>query len=185
MLSGTASPALDVLVARLREALADELSPLESAKAAAKCLRDMPTPDAILTAEQRSGSDEDYVQHVLHVNDAPLFSVVGLVWRSGQQTRIHSHVCWGAVGVMQGAEEETTFRLCSEPDADQTGEHLHKAVFNRYTRGAVTAFAPPTDIHQVRNGSDEATISIHVYGADLRVTGTSILRVFPPESIVA
>jgi predicted metal-dependent enzyme (double-stranded beta helix superfamily) len=183
MLAETSSPALDALVARLRETLTGKLASLEAAQAAAECLRDMPAPDEILTAEQQLGAEEDYVQYVLHVNEAPLFSVVGLVWRSGQQTRIHSHVCWGAVGVMQGAEEETTFRLCPEACADESGEHLHKAVFNRYTPGAVTAFAPPTDIHQVRNGSDRPTISIHVYGADLRVTGTSILRTYSPESV--
>jgi predicted metal-dependent enzyme (double-stranded beta helix superfamily) len=46
------------------------------------------------------------------------------------------------------------------------------------TTGAVSAFAPPGDIHQVRNAGAAKAISIHVYGADVARLGTSIRRVY-------
>jgi predicted metal-dependent enzyme (double-stranded beta helix superfamily) len=181
VLAGTSSPAFDALVARLCKALQSDLAPLAAAEAAAACLRDTPPRDAVLTAEQHVGSDEGYVQHVLHVNESPTFSIVAVVWLPGQQTPIHSHICWGAVSVVQGVEDETTYRLC----ADDTGPHLREAGVSHYGPGDVTAFAPPNDVHRVRSGSRDTTISIHVYGADLRETATSILHVYPPESVQA
>ena len=42
--------------------------------------------------------------------------------------------------------------------------------------GAVSGFAPPGDIHRVRNTGDEVAISMHVYGADISRLGNSIRR---------
>ena len=42
--------------------------------------------------------------------------------------------------------------------------------------GAVSGFAPPGDIHRVRNTGDTVAISMHVYGADISRLGTSIRR---------
>src|SRR4029450_652636 len=63
----------------------------------------LPTPD-VLTAEQRLGSPDDYVGHNLYVEPDGSFSIVALVWRPGQITRIHDHVTWCVLGVIQGTE---------------------------------------------------------------------------------
>ena len=42
--------------------------------------------------------------------------------------------------------------------------------------GAVSGFAPPGDIHRVRNTGDTVAISMHVYGADISRLGSSIRR---------
>ena len=42
--------------------------------------------------------------------------------------------------------------------------------------GAVSGFAPPGDIHRVRNTGDTVAISMHVYGADISRLGNSIRR---------
>jgi predicted metal-dependent enzyme (double-stranded beta helix superfamily) len=42
--------------------------------------------------------------------------------------------------------------------------------------GSVSAFAPPGDIHRVRNTGDTVAISTHVYGADISRLGNSIRR---------
>jgi predicted metal-dependent enzyme (double-stranded beta helix superfamily) len=46
----------------------------------------------VLTAEQRLGSPDGYVSHTLHVEPDGSFSIVALVWRPGQITRIHDHI---------------------------------------------------------------------------------------------
>jgi 3-mercaptopropionate dioxygenase len=56
--------------------------------------RHLPSP-RILTAEQRAGDDETFRSHVLHSEPDGSFSIVALVWRPGQMTRIHDHVTWG------------------------------------------------------------------------------------------
>jgi 3-mercaptopropionate dioxygenase len=40
----------------------------------------------------------------------------------------------------------------------------------------VSGFAPPGDIHRVRNVADRTSISIHVYGTDVSRIGSSVRR---------
>jgi 3-mercaptopropionate dioxygenase len=42
--------------------------------------------------------------------------------------------------------------------------------------GSVSGFAPPGDIHRVRNTGGTVAISMHVYGADISRLGNSIRR---------
>ena len=44
--------------------------------------------------------------------------------------------------------------------------------------GDVTGFAPPGDIHRVRNVGDCTAISIHVYGTDVSRVGSSVRRYY-------
>src|SRR5438067_491583 len=53
----------------------------------------LPGPD-VLSAEQRAGSPEQYRSHTLHVEPDGSFSIIAVVWRPGQITRIHDHVTW-------------------------------------------------------------------------------------------
>ncbi|MBO1413728.1 cysteine dioxygenase family protein [Streptomyces sp. FH025] len=131
-------------------------------------------PDALLTPAQREGDPRRYRQHVLHAEEDGGFSVVSLVWLPGQRTPIHDHVSWCVAGVHQGQESETRYRLVSEGRGSRLVETEHVAG----PAGTVAAFAPPGDIHLVRNGCGGTAISIHVYGADVSRLGTSIRRVY-------
>ena len=44
--------------------------------------------------------------------------------------------------------------------------------------GEVSGFAPPGDIHRVRNAGDHTAISIHVYGTDVSRIGSSVRRYY-------
>lgn len=126
-----------------------------------------PTMD-LLTAAQRQDDPERPASHLLHAEE--LFSVVALVWRPGQQTAIHDHLAWCVVSVLCGAEQETVYR--------HDGGHLTPVAHAVNPTGSVTALTPPGDIHRVRNETDTTAVSLHVYGADLRLTGSSIRRVY-------
>ncbi|MFJ2775570.1 cysteine dioxygenase [Kitasatospora sp. NPDC087315] len=130
--------------------------------------------DALLTAGQREGDPDRYRQHVLHAEPDGGFSVVALVWLPGQETPIHDHVSWCVAGVHQGQESETRYRLVS----DGRTAHLVETEHVVGPVGSVAAFAPPGDIHLVRNACGSTAISIHVYGADISRLGTSIRRVY-------
>jgi 3-mercaptopropionate dioxygenase len=158
---------LSPLVAGIRDAVDTHADWAETAQLVADQLRrHLPSPE-VLTAEQRLGSPESYRGHTLHVEPDGSFSIVGLVWRPAQITRIHDHVTWCSFAVIQGVEHEELF------DADlnlvgQSDNHV----------GDVSGFAPPGDIHRVHNTADETAISIHVYGTDVTRIGSSARRYY-------
>jgi predicted metal-dependent enzyme (double-stranded beta helix superfamily) len=128
--------------------------------------RHLPGPD-VLTAEQRLGSPDGYRSHPLHVEPDGSFSIIALVWRPGQITRIHDHLTWCVFGVIQGVEHEELF----DADLNLVGRSDNHA-------GDVSGFAPPGDIHRVHNTTDTTAISIHIYGMDVTRTGSSVRRYY-------
>ena len=85
----------------------------------------------------RSGSGR-FVVHAMHptaAQPANAFSIVALVWRPGQVTRIHDHVTWCVFGVIQGVEHEELF----DADMNLVGRSDNHV-------GDVSGFAPPVDI---------------------------------------
>jgi predicted metal-dependent enzyme (double-stranded beta helix superfamily) len=129
----------------------------------------LPSPE-ILTPEQRRGEATRYQTHVLHIERDGSFSVLALVWRPGQVTPIHDHVTWCVFGVIQGVEHEELYTL------DVAGDCLVEAGSSTNRTGEVAGFAPPGDIHRVRNPGPDTAISIHVYGSDIFRLGSSVRR---------
>jgi predicted metal-dependent enzyme (double-stranded beta helix superfamily) len=142
-----------------------------AALVAAELERRLPSPD-VLTAEQRRGDPDGHRSHVLHAEPDGSFSIVALVWRPGQTTPIHDHVTWCVFGVVQGVEHEELFTL------DEANDWLVEAGTSTNRAGDVSGFAPPGDIHRVRNVGDETAISIHVYGTDVSRIGSSVRRYY-------
>ena len=128
--------------------------------------RHLPGPE-VLTAEQRLGDPRQYLTHPLHIEPDGSFSIVALVWRPGQRTRIHDHISWCVFGVIEGIEYEELF-----------DENLKPLGMNETYPGDVSGFAPPGDIHRVRNVGRTTAISLHIYGADLSRVGTSVRRFY-------
>jgi 3-mercaptopropionate dioxygenase len=158
------------LAAGVRTALAARADWHETAQLVAGHLRrHLPTP-AVLTAEQRLGSPDGYSSHTLHAEPDGAFSIVAVVWRPGQLTRIHDHTTWCVVGVIQGVEHEELF----DADLNLVGRSDNRV-------GDVSGFAPPGDIHRVHNTADTTAISIHIYGTDVTRTGSSVRRYYDAE----
>ena len=128
--------------------------------------RHLPSPN-LLTTEQRLGSPDGYRSHTLHVEPDGSFSIVALVWRPGQVTRIHDHLTWCVFGVIQGVEHEELF----DSDLNLIGRSDNHI-------GDVSGFAPPGDIHRVHNTGSTTAISIHVYGTDVARVGSSVRRYY-------
>jgi 3-mercaptopropionate dioxygenase len=158
---------LSPLVAGVRTAVERHADWPETAQLVADQLRrQLPTPD-VLTPEQRLGSPDGYRGHTLHVEPDGSFSIVALVWRPGQLTRIHDHVTWCAFAVIQGVEHEELFNA----ELDLIGRSANHV-------GDVSGFAPPGDIHRVHNTSETTAISVHVYGTDITRVGSSARRYY-------
>jgi 3-mercaptopropionate dioxygenase len=100
------------------------------------------------------------------------------VWRSGQVTRIHDHVTWCVVGVIEGVEREKLFTC-------PTGEYL---------LGVGDNAKPGGFGHRVRP-TDRSVILPHIYGTDVARIGSSVQHFYdvpvrsalppfrPPETI--
>jgi 3-mercaptopropionate dioxygenase len=169
---GPVAPGLDELVTAVRAVVGRRADWRETARLVARELeRHLPSPD-VLTLEQRSGGPDGYRSHVVHAEPDGAFSIVALVWRPGQVTPIHDHVTWCVFGVIQGIEFEELFRL------DEEAGCLMEAGSAANETGDVNGFAPPGDIHRVRNVGDGVAISIHVYGTDVSRIGSSVRRYY-------
>jgi predicted metal-dependent enzyme (double-stranded beta helix superfamily) len=161
---------VDELVSGVRAAVQRRVGWRETAQlVAAELERRLPSPD-ILTREQRNGDAAGYRSHVLHTEPDGTFSIVALVWRAGQVTPVHDHVTWCVFGVIQGVEQEELFTL------DAGGEYLVEAGRSTNHTGEIAGFAPPGDIHRVRNPGPSTAVSIHVYGTDIFRVGSSVRR---------
>jgi 3-mercaptopropionate dioxygenase len=160
------------LVAGIRAATREHADWQRTAELVAAELRKNLPAAEILTEEEQAGEPDEYRCHVLHVEPDGSFSVTAMVWRPGQVTPIHDHVTWCVFGVIQGAEYEELYSLADDQN------HLVEVGHSKNDIGEVSGFAPPGDIHRVRNHGDGVAISIHVYGADITRLGSSIRRVY-------
>src|SRR4051812_2042802 len=139
----------------------------ETAELVADQLRvHLPGPE-VLAAEQRLGSPDEYSAHPLYVEPDGSFSIVALVWRPGQITRIHDHVTWCVFGVVQGVEHEELF----DAELNLVGRSENHV-------GDVSGFAPPGDIHRVHNTSDTTATPIPIYGPAAPRIGSSARRYY-------
>lgn len=169
----TLTPAVAALAEQITGVVRGTTPGIDVARDVATVLgRALGTP-GLLAPEQQTARADCYRQHVLHVDPEGEFSIVSLVWLPGQRTPIHDHVTWCVVGVHQGAEEEDLYRLV---DNGTDAPHLVRTGHSVNAEGSTSYFAPPGDIHEVCNPTDRKVISIHVYGADISVLGSSIRR---------
>jgi 3-mercaptopropionate dioxygenase len=162
-----ATPALVDLVAAVRDVIALRADWARTAYLVADRLR-AHLPDAdILTPEQRRGDPDRPAGHVLHAEPDGTFSILGLVWRPGQSTRIHDHITWCVVGVLAGVEHE-----------DLYDDRLNPVGTRENHPGEVSGFAPPGDIHRIRNTGTSTAVSLHIYGTDITRIGSSARRYY-------
>jgi predicted metal-dependent enzyme (double-stranded beta helix superfamily) len=135
---------------------------------------------ALLEERHREPGEDRYRQHLVHVHPAGRYSIVALVWKPEQATPIHDHRCWCVVGVWRGLERETTYDL----HGDDESTHLVQRNSVVAAPGDVGVLVPPEeDIHRVENCGTTLAISIHVYGDDISVLGSSINHIFDDETV--
>ncbi|AKJ67270.1 hypothetical protein PATSB16_09270 [Pandoraea thiooxydans] len=119
--------------------------------------------DDWLPAEYAQPDPARYTQYLLHADSEQRFSIVSFVWGPGQSTPIHDHTVWGIIGLLRGAEYSQPYRLApgDRPIVQGPAKLLEP--------GQVEVVSPTVgDVHQVRNAFDDrASISIHVYGANI------------------
>ena len=144
----------------LLKSTTDEASILTSGKT---LLAKLVAQDDWLPDAYAQPSPERYQQFLLYADPDDRFSVVSFVWGPGQATPIHDHTVWGLIGMLRGAE------LCQPFAKNEQGHWQPSGEQTRLEPGHVEAVSPTIgDVHRVWNAlSDQASISIHVYGANI------------------
>jgi predicted metal-dependent enzyme (double-stranded beta helix superfamily) len=170
VITRTLTPAVAALATEITTVVRRAATPIDTGHDVAAALATVLGDPDLLADGDKQASRDCYRQHVLYVDPDSAFSIVALVWLPGQFTAIHDHISWCVVGVHEGDEEETLYRL----SADET--YLMPAGHSVNGQGTTSFFAPPGDIHAVRNSSARKVISIHVYGADIALLGSSVRR---------
>jgi hypothetical protein len=85
--------------------------------------------------------------------------------RTPARARGHDSRC--VVGVLEGIEHEELYDEQLNPIGTRDGHP-----------GDVSGFAPPGDIHRIRNTGTRNAISLHIYGTDITRVGTSARRFY-------
>src|SRR6185437_13963791 len=170
----TARPAteLDELASAVRGAVARNAGWRDTASYVAEAQREHLPPPALLTGDQLAGQRGTSRGHLLHIEPDGSFSMVAIAWQPGAVTRIHDHVTWCVFGVLAGAEHEDLYTLSDD------GAALIEAGSKPNPAGDVSGFAPPGDLHRVRNLGDTTAISLQIYGTDLGRIDSSARRYY-------
>jgi predicted metal-dependent enzyme (double-stranded beta helix superfamily) len=172
-------PGLEQLVAAVRSVVSRHADWRKTARLVSDELARYLPSSNVLSPEERIGDPEGYRSHLLYSEPGGAFSIVALVWRPGQVTPIHDHVTWCVFGVIKGEEHEELFVL------DEERGCLVEAGAKTNREGDVSGFAPPGDIHRVRNVGDQTAISLHVYGTDVSRIGSSVRRYYDQPVLAA
>lgn len=140
-----------------------------------KLLSNLVSHDDWLPDEFARPDPERYQQYLLYCDPIERFSVVSFVWGPGQSTPVHDHTVWGMVGVMRGAES------CEEFDVEPATGRVRSSRTHQLSTGGVDLVSPRIgDIHKVSNAlADRASISIHVYGANI---GAVKRHIYEPDT---
>lgn len=165
---------LDSFISALTELIEHTQDEAHILQAGRALLHDLVQQDDWLPDCYAQPDPQRYQQYCLYVDPLERFSVVSFVWGPGQATPIHDHTVWGLIGMLRGSER------CQAYAPDAQGVYQPNGAEQTLLPGHVEAVSPRIgDVHKVWNAlSDQASISIHVYGADI---GQVQRWVYPPE----
>ena len=171
----TAGPCPELLTAAVRRAVRSGGSWQQTADRVVGALRSrLPAAGqlsrTLLTPGQLAGDPGGYQTHLVHAEPDGSFSIVVMVWLPGQFTAVHDHLSWCCTAVLDGTEYEEVYAV--------RGDHLAVLQRNANPAGTVSGFAPPGDVHQVRNIGTTTAVSLHVYGTDISRVGSSVRRCY-------
>jgi predicted metal-dependent enzyme (double-stranded beta helix superfamily) len=115
---------------------------------------------------RRPVSGKPYTQYLLYTPADEAWSLVAFVWPRGSTTPIHDHCTWGVIGVYQGQETETLYRIVEGSVVAGKVRIAAQGTAVIYP-GEVGCVVPPHDVHCVANNGSDVAVSIHVYGTNI------------------
>jgi predicted metal-dependent enzyme (double-stranded beta helix superfamily) len=124
-----------------------------------------------LRPEHRVGDPERYMRHLLYVDPDDEFVITAITWLPGQQSPVHGHYVWCAVGVAEGELTEERFRA--------PGKLLEPLGTTTIPAGRVAALDLGGPLyHRVSNRGEQPLVSLHLYGVAADRLTTGINRIY-------
>jgi predicted metal-dependent enzyme (double-stranded beta helix superfamily) len=113
-----------------------------------------------------------YARHILHADPAGQFTLLALVWDSGQFSPPHAHHAWCGYAVRSGILSETLYAYDSAAGlARPSGMAMRSAGYACFARSGLD------QIHRLGNAGAEPAISIHAYGMARERIATHVNRI--------
>jgi DNA-binding GntR family transcriptional regulator/predicted metal-dependent enzyme (double-stranded beta helix superfamily) len=126
----------------------------------------------LLQPDQRGSSSQSYRRHVLYIDPDGRFSVLAVVWEAGQTTPVTRPADWSVTGVYEGELRETSYRRVLGSDG---ATRLLPAGVTHYYRGDIMYQSGlGHNLQRQDNPTAQLTISVHVYGIDVRSSGAGM-----------
>jgi predicted metal-dependent enzyme (double-stranded beta helix superfamily) len=140
-------------------------------------LRGFMSANELLNHTQQQPNASGYQRHTLYRDETGQFTILALVWLPGQETPVHGHMAWGAVGLYSGELNVVSYEIFGT----RAGQMHLKAVNEIDAReGDVTSVTGGiNDIHRIKNTSSKPAISVHVYGMDVAPESAALNILFP------
>lgn len=172
-------PALEAYVSSVHEACAaraDAASTVDRIVAANEAL--LATGVQIPDRYRHVNPDVPYTRNLVWSDPELNYSIIAIVWGSFQETRVHDHLNWCVVGMLEGECMTVDFER-KDDESDSSFADLRIRESRLVQRGDVCALLPPprTNIHRMASASRDLAVSLHTYGDP----GTRA-RVFDPAS---
>jgi len=118
-----------------------------------------------------SNVEKGFSFNLLHEEPDHALAVALLSWLPSGATLPHNHGTWGIVVALEGAEKNIFWRRID--DGSRAGyAELERVGAMDCVLGQAVVLPSPT-IHSVENTSDQASVSLHVYGKNVYYTGRS------------
>jgi predicted metal-dependent enzyme (double-stranded beta helix superfamily) len=161
---------LNDLLARLDQALdrgANDLSRCAEVKGCLEsaCL----AGDSWLPQHYLTPNPDRYARHLVHRDPRGRYSVVAMVWGSGQGTPLHDHSgTWCVECVYRGRIEVVSYSRRANVDSE-----LGVLDFAEESRavagvGEAGALIPPFEYHTIANAGSAPATTLHVYGGEIK-----------------
>jgi predicted metal-dependent enzyme (double-stranded beta helix superfamily) len=116
-------------------------------------------------------AEQGFSFRLLHEESDHSLAVAVLHWLPSGATLPHNHGTWGVVVGVSGAEKNIFWRRLDDGSRPGYAE-LERVGEMEFILGQALVL-PSTTIHSVENGSDQPSVSVHVYGKNVYYTGRS------------
>lgn len=123
-------------------------------------------PDRFRAPCESGGMGGGIGQWLLYRSSDRSLTLFSLVVPPGSATPVHDHLAWGLVGLYEGAQEETIYRVIGSHGEGHS--ELEPTEVRQLNVGDFYDLIPPdNDIHRVRTTSATPSVSLHLLARDI------------------
>jgi predicted metal-dependent enzyme (double-stranded beta helix superfamily) len=110
---------------------------------------------------------ERYARRLVHRDPQNRYTVIAMVWNTGQGTPLHDHAgIWCVECVYSGRIQVTSF-TCRGGDPERDIVRFQQETVVHAGVGEAGALIPPFEYHILENASPQPSVTLHVYGGEL------------------